>query len=54
MVIMQINRFLIRIDETMKRSFYEIECVNNNWSRYKLSLPTEEELKAEIQIESYA
>jgi hypothetical protein len=29
MVIMQINRFLIRIDDTKKRSFYESEAVVN-------------------------
>lgn len=29
-------RFLIRIDEPVKRSFYEIECVNNNWSTREL------------------
>ena len=29
-------RFLIRIDDPVKRSFYEIECANNNWSTREL------------------
>ncbi|WP_372367714.1 DUF1016 N-terminal domain-containing protein [Candidatus Uabimicrobium sp. HlEnr_7] len=27
---------LIKIDDELKRSFYEIECIKNNWSVRKL------------------
>lgn len=30
-------KLLIRIEEDLKRSFYEVECINNNWSTRELS-----------------
>ena len=54
-------RALMRIDNSQARSFYEVECIKSNWSvreneqifasRYKLYLPTAEELINELRKE---
>ncbi len=43
-------RLLLRVEKPEARAFYEVEAVNIA-SRYKLYLPTETELAAEVQRE---